>query len=375
MFVRSLSRLGASSCLRLAAGQHPPPLQLTGLRALMSTGDRVTATLIPGDGIGPELVASMEEVFKAAAVPMDFEVYFLSEVHSALSAPISTVVDSIQRNGLCLKGTLTTPSVSSSGEADTLNIRMRRALDLYANVVKVKSIPGVRSKHSGIDLVVIREQLEGEYSCLEHESVPGVVESLKLITERKSLRIAKFAFDYAKRHGRKKVTCVHKANIIKLGDGLFMRCCEEISKLYPDIEFEVMIVDNCCMQLVSKPQQFDVMVMPNLYGNIIGNLTAGLVGGAGIVPGEGYSSDAVVFEPGARHSYSEAAGKNSANPTAMLLAAANLLEHANLESYSRRITAAVMKVLADGRVKTRDIGGQATTRQFTSAVVQSLPHV
>jgi len=375
MLVRSLLRLGSSSC-RLV-GSPGPVSSSSPLRAMMSSvggQERVTATLIPGDGIGPEIVASMEEVFKAAAVPMDFEVYFLSEVHSALSAPVSTVVDSIQRNGLCLKGTLTTPSVSASGEADTLNIRMRRALDLYANVVKVQSVPGVRSKHQGIDLVVIREQLEGEYSCLEHESVPGVVESLKLITERKSLRIAKFAFDYAKRHGRKKVTCVHKANIIKLGDGLFMRCCEEISKLYPDIEFEKMIVDNCCMQLVSRPQQFDVMVMPNLYGNIIANLAAGLVGGAGIVPGEGYSPDAVVFEPGARHSYSEAAGKNTANPTAMLLAAANMLEHANLDSYGQRIKAAVARVLGEGKVKTKDLGGHSSTRQFTAAVVQSLPH-
>merc|ERR1712059_34703 len=192
------------------------------------------------------------------------------------------------------------------------------------------------------------------------------------ITERKSLRIAKFAFDYAKRHGRKKVTCVHKANIIKLGDGLFLRSCEEISKLYPDIEFDVMIVDNACMQMVSKPQQFDVMVMPNLYGNIIGNLAAGLVGGAGLVAGEGYSQDCVVYEPGARHSYSEVAGKNVANPTAMLLSAANMLEHASLNQYGDRIRNAVTKVLEDGKVKTKDLGGHSTTRQFTSAVIQNL---
>ena len=223
--------------------------------------DRVTATLIPGDGVGPELVASVEEVFKAAAVPMDFEVYFMSEVHSALSSPVRSVVDSISRNGICLKGILTTPSFSASGEADTLNIRMRIALDLYANVVKVASIPGVKSRHTDVDLVVIREQTEGEYSCLEHESVPGIVESLKVVTGRKSLRIAKFAFDYATKHGRKKVTAVHKANIMKLGDGLFLRSCIEISKLYPHIKFEEMIVDNCCMQMVAKPQQFDVMVI------------------------------------------------------------------------------------------------------------------
>ena len=160
--------------------------------------DRVTATLIPGDGVGPELVASVEEVFKAAGVPMDFEVYFMSEVHSALSSPMAQVTESIRRNGMCLKGILTTPSFSASGERDTLNIRMRNTLDLYANVIQVKSIPGVKSRHSDIDLVIIREQTEGEYSCLEHESVPGVVESLKLVTARKSIRIAKFAFDYAR---------------------------------------------------------------------------------------------------------------------------------------------------------------------------------
>jgi len=348
-------------------------------RSMMSTRnlagrpeERRTATLIPGDGVGPELVASVEEVFKAAAVPMDFEVYFMSEVHSALSHPIQSVVDSINRNGICLKGILTTPSFSASGEADTLNIRMRNSLDLYANVVKVASIPGVKSRHSNVDLVVVREQTEGEYSCLEHESVPGVVESLKVVTARKSLRIAKFAFDYATKNGRKKVTAIHKANIMKLGDGLFLRSCEEISKLYPEIKFEQMIVDNCCMQLVANPQQFDVMVMPNLYGNIVVNLAAGLVGGAGLVAGEGYSQDCVVFEPGARHSYSEVAGKNVANPAAMLLCAANMLDHASLASHANIIRTAVQDVLGAGKVKTKDLGGHATTRQFTAAVVQSL---
>jgi len=342
-------------------------------RSIASSPDeRITATLIPGDGVGPELVSSVEEVFKAAAVPMDFEVYFMSEVHSALSSPVSSVVDSITRNGICLKGILTTPSFSASGEADTLNIRMRKSLDLYANVVKVASIPGVKSRHSDVDLVVIREQTEGEYSCLEHESVPGIVESLKVVTDKKSLRIAKFAFDYATKHGRKKVTAVHKANIMKLGDGLFLRCCEEISKLYPQIEFEKMIVDNCCMQMVSRPQQFDVMVMPNLYGNIVINLAAGLVGGAGLVAGEGYSQDCVVFEPGARHSYNEVAGKNVANPSAMLLCAANMLDHASLGHHASLIRESVQKVLGDGKVKTRDLGGYATTRQFTAAIVQCL---
>merc|ERR1719239_1928352 len=334
---------------------------------MMSTRaeERITATLIPGDGVGPELVASVEEVFRSISVPVDFEVYFMSEVHSALSTPVDTVVDSIARNGLCLKGILTTPSVSSTGEPDTLNIRLRRSLDLYANVVKVQSVPGVKARHGPlanppsdpVDLVVIREQTEGEYSCLEHESVSGVVESLKVVTAKKSLRIAKFAFDYATKHGRKKATAIHKANIMKLGDGLFLRSCREISELYPHIQFDEMIVDNACMQMVSKPQQFDVMVMPNLYGNILANLAAGLVGGAGLVAGEGYS---------------EEAGKNVANPAAMLLCAANFLDYACLNDHASRVRNSVLEVLREGRVKTKDLGGHATTRQFTAAVVQGM---
>ena len=196
--------------------------------------------------------------------------------------------------------------------------------------------------------------------------------SLKVVTDKKSLRIANFAFDFATKHGRKKVTAVHKANIMKLGDGLFLHCCEEISKLYPDIQYETMIVDNCCMQMVSKPQQFDVMVMPNLYGNIMTNLAAGLVGGAGLVAGEGYSQECIVFEPGVRLAYHELAGDDVANPTAMLLCAANMLDHASLSDHGDRVRKAVLSVLGAGKVKTKDLGGHATTRQFTAAVVQSL---
>jgi len=332
----------------------------------------MTATLIPGDGVGPEMVSAVEEVFKAAGVPMDFEVFFLSEVHPSLSVPISTVLESIERNGMCLKGILQTPAYATGDGSETLNIRMRKGLDLYANVIKVTSIPGVQCKHQNVDLVVIREQTEGEYSCLEHESVPGVVECLKVVTARKSYRIAKFAFDYATKFNRKKVTVVHKANIMKLGDGLFLRSCEEISKLYPSIEFERMIVDNACMQMVAKPQQFDVLVMPNLYGNIIANVATGLVGGAGLVAGEGYSHDCVVFEPGARHSFAEAVGKNVANPSAMLFSAANLLDHASLNFHAKMIRESVYRVLKSGKVKTRDLGGYATTKQFTTAVIDSL---
>ena len=211
--------------------------------------------MIPGDGVGPELVYAVTEVFKAADVPVDFEPFFLSEVNPALSSPLESVVASINKNKICLKGILATPDFSRTGELQTLNMKMRQDLDLYANVVHAVSLPGVNVRHAGIDCVIIREQTEGEYSALEHESVHGVVECLKVVTAKKSLRIAKFAFDYAVKHNRKKVTCVHKANIMKLGDGLFMRSCEEIAKMYPRIEFEKMIVDNTTMQMVSNPQQ------------------------------------------------------------------------------------------------------------------------
>ncbi|XP_065174337.1 probable isocitrate dehydrogenase [NAD] subunit beta, mitochondrial [Atheta coriaria] len=333
---------------------------------------RTKCTLIPGDGVGPELIYAVQEVFKSATVPVDFETFFFSEVNPTLSAPLDDVVGSISRNRVCLKGILATPDYSNTGELQTLNMKLRTSLDLYANVVHVKSLKGVNTRHSNIDAVIIREQTEGEYSALEHEGVPGVVECLKIVTAKKSQRIAKFAFDYATKNNRKKVTAVHKANIMKLGDGLFLKSCETIAKLYPKIQFEKMIVDNTTMQMVSNPQQFDVMVMPNLYGSILDNLASGLVGGAGVVSGASYSAESVVFEPGARHTFAEAVGKNVANPTAMLLCAAKMLHHVNLPAYGSMIRNSVEKVLKDGKVRTKDIGGQASTQEFTHAVIHNL---
>lgn len=331
-------------------------------------------TVIPGDGVGPEMMYCVTEVFKAAGVPIEFETFFFSEVHAGMSAPLETVAKSIQKNGICLKGALATPDYSHTGELQTLNMKLRRTLDLYANVVHVKTLPGLKLRHENIDAVIIREQTEGEYSALEHESVRGVVECLKIVTAQKSQRIAKFAFDYATKNNRKKVTAVHKANIMKLGDGLFLRSCQEMSKLYPKIKFEAMIVDNCTMQMVSHPEQFDVMVMPNLYGSILDNLASGLVGGAGIVAGASYSPECVVFEPGARHTYSEAVGKNVANPTAMLLCGAKMLFHVNLAYYGEMLKNAIAKVLTDGKVKTKDVGGQSTTSEYTYAIINNLQH-
>lgn len=347
--------------------------QSSGTTAKSSSGTMLKCTLIPGDGVGPELCSAVKNVLAAVSVPIEFEEYFLSEIHPSMSVPLETVVESIKRNGIALKGILSSPAATdSSGDLETLNMKIRKQLDLFANVVHIRSLPGFKTKHANLDFFVIREQTEGEYSALEHASVPGVVECLKIITEVKSRRIAKFAFDYATKHGRKKVTAVHKANIMKLSDGLFLKCCKETAELYPQIEFESMIIDNTCMQLVSNPQQFDVMVMPNLYGSIIDNLSAGLVGGAGVVPGASYSSDCVLHEPGARHTYGQAVGKNIANPTAMFFCASKMLRHVNLHDYAQLVQTAVEKVIVSGKVRTRDQGGYASTTDFTNAVIEQL---
>jgi len=293
----------------------------------------------------------------------------LSEVHYSRSASFENAIDSIRRNThVALKGAI--QESKHSGELLGLNMRLRRQLDLFANVVHIKTMKGIKTRHGKqLDFVVVREQTEGEYSSLEHELVPGVIECLKITTREKCYRIAKFAFDYATRHGRSKVTAVHKANIMKLGDGLFLRTCEEVSRLYPRIRFEAMIIDNCCMQLVSRPDQFDVMVMPNLYGNIVDNLSTGIVGGAGVVPGQSVGSDYVIFEPGSQHVFQEALGRDIANPTAMILCCANLLCHLHLDDYGNALRSAVERVLGEGRVKTRDLGGFSSTEDFTSAVI------
>lgn len=331
-------------------------------------------TMVPGDGVGPELMDSVQAVLKSINAPLSFDQLHLSEVQHRTSTSLENVVESINKNGVALKGVFSIPEFSpvNTGELQNLNQKFRNSLDIYANVIQVKSLPGVQSKHKNVDFIVVREQTEGEYSALEHAPITGVVECLKVVTREKSMRIAKFAFDYAVKHGRKKVTAVHKANIMKQGDGLFLRSCEEISKLYPNIQFEQMIVDNTCMQLVSKPQQFDVMVMPNLYGNIITNVGAGLVGGAGLVAGASFSPNVAVFEPGARHTFDEAVGKGVANPSAMIIASIKLLSHLGLKHEEHTLRKGLHRVLSEGKVRTRDLGGYSTTNQFTNAVINSL---
>lgn len=270
--------------------------RLTGMaRPATKYGLRYTVSLIPGDGIGKELCRAVQAVFTAARVPVDFEEVALSG-YASHEGDLQKAIASLRRHRIGLKGIIYTPQ---TGPQTSINVAIRQALDIYANVVQIRALPGCRARHSDIDMVVIRENTEGEYSGLEHAPAPGVVESLKVTTRAKSRRIVQFAFDYAVQNGRRKVTCVHKANIMKLTDGLFLRTFEEVAaeNKHLGLEMENMIVDNAAMQLVSRPGQFDVIVTPNLYGNIVTNIGAGLVGSAGLIPGYNIGHDYAIFEP------------------------------------------------------------------------------
>ncbi|KAF4127033.1 isocitrate dehydrogenase (NAD+) [Geosmithia morbida] len=338
-------------------------------------GGKYTVTLIPGDGIGGEVTESVKTIFKADNVPIEWEQVAVSGIEDAgrTEAAFNESVASLKRNKLGLKGILHTP-ISRSGH-QSFNVAMRQELDIYASISLIKNIPGYATRHRDVDLCIIRENTEGEYSGLEHQSVDGVVESLKIITRAKSERIAKFAFAFALANGRSKVTCIHKANIMKLADGLFRSTFHEIAKDYPTLEVNDMIVDNASMQAVSKPQQFDVMVMPNLYGGILSNIGAALVGGPGIVPGCNMGRDVAVFEPGCRHVGLDIKGKDQANPTAMLLSGTMLLRHLGLDEHANRISKAVYGVIADGTHRTRDMGGNSTTHEFTRAILDKMETV
>jgi isocitrate dehydrogenase (NAD+) len=278
------------------------------------------------------------------------------------------LIESIKRNKTALKGPVITPV--GTGFVSS-NVRLRKALDLYANLRPIKSLKGVKSRYEDVDLIVVRENTEDLYSGLEHEVVPGVVESLKIITDRASRRIAHFAFDYARREGRKKVTAIHKANIMKMSDGLFLNCFREVAKQYPEIVADDLIVDNACMQLVIDPNQFDVLLLENLYGDIISDLGAGLVGGLGVVPGANIGEEIAVFEA-VHGSAPNIAGRGIANPTALIQTAVLMLKHLDEREAAERIQASLERVLAEGQVLTRDLGGQATTIDFTEAIIRSL---
>jgi isocitrate dehydrogenase (NAD+) len=327
-------------------------------------------TLIPGDGIGPEVTASVVRIFKVAGLEIEWERHDAGvtafERHKT-SLP-AELLESIKRNKVALKGPVTTPI----GEGFTsVNVGLRKALDLFANLRPVRNLAGVESRFSGVDLVIVRENTEDLYSGLEHEVVPGVVESLKIITERASTRIARFAFEHARTTGRKRVTAVHKANIMKLGDGLFLESCRAVSREFGDISYDERIVDALCMQLVMRPETFDILVLPNLYGDIVSDLCAGLVGGLGVVPGANLGKDCAVFEA-VHGSAPDIAGKNLANPTALLLSALMMLDHLGQRGVSARIRKALDTVLVEGTVRTRDLGGSATTTEFTEAICRGL---
>jgi isocitrate dehydrogenase (NAD+) len=334
----------------------------------MSTRRRVT--LIPGDGIGPEITEATVRILDAAGAPIEWE-----RVETGIAAfaregtPLpESALESIRRNQLALKARIEVPE---TGNFENPNITLRKALDLYANVRPIRTFPGHPTRYPDLDLVVIRENTEGEYSGLEHQIVPGVVESIKVTTEGACMRIARFAFDYATHEQRKKVTAVHKANIMKLSDGLFLECCRSVAKEFPALTYQELIVDNTCMQLIMNPYQFDVMVMQNFYGDLVSGLCNGLVGGISVVAGANLGGDIAVFE--AIHGDApHLVGKNAANPMPMLVAAILLLRHIDRHDLADRITAATAAVLVEGRQLTRDLGGTSGTREMADAIIARL---
>jgi isocitrate dehydrogenase (NAD+) len=328
-------------------------------------------TLLPGDGIGPEVTAAVVQIIECSGVDVEWEKYFVgAEAISRSGDPLPPeVLESILRNRVALKGPVTTPVGTGF---QSINVRLRKTLDLYANLRPVKSMPNIITRYEDIDLIVVRENTESLYAGLEHEVVPGVVESLKIITEKASTRIARYAFEYARLHGRKRVTCVHKANIMKLSDGLFLQCFRNVSKEYPNIVADDRIVDNLCMQLVMDPNQFDILLLENLYGDIVSDLTAGLVGGLGVVAGANIGENGAVFEA-VHGSAPDIAGQNKANPLALLQSAVLMLQHIGETQSAQRIRDAITKILAMGpESRTRDIGGTGSTSDFTTAICNIL---
>ncbi len=327
-------------------------------------------TLIRGDGIGPEVTGAAIRIIEAAGAKIQWEpVEAGIEYIGKYGKPLPDyVLDSIRANGVAFKGPLTTIVAKGFG---SVNVEIRKRLDLYANLRPVKNLPGIRSRFQDVDLVVVRENTEDLYSGLEHTVAPGVTQSLKIITKEASERIARFAFDYAQKHGRSKVSAVHKANIMKVSDGLFLASCQGVAAQYPDIEYEEVIVDNLAMQLVLNPQKYDILLLTNLYGDIVSDLCAGLVGGLGVVPGANIGKDCAVFEA-VHGSAPDIAGKNLANPMAVLFSGILMLRHLGMEKTADRIWSAVTRVTTEGKKLTRDLKGTASTDEFADAVIEKL---
>ncbi|KAL9244812.1 hypothetical protein vseg_018537 [Gypsophila vaccaria] len=361
-----MSRTRTLPILKNLLKNHPNPTRPVTYMPRPGDGTPRPVTLIPGDGIGPLVTNAVEQVFGAMHAPVYFEKF--PEIHGDMEKLPEKLLESIRKNKACLKGGLMTPV---GGGVSSLNMELRRELDLYASLVHCFNLKGLPTRHSNVDIVVIRENTEGEYSGLEHEVVPGVVESLKFCSER----IAKYAFEYAYLNNRKKVTAVHKANIMKLADGLFLESCREIATKYPSIEYNEIIVDNCCMQLVAKPEQFDVMVTPNLYGNLVSNVAAGIAGGTGVMPGGNVGADYAVFEQGASAGNvgkQEAVIEKDANPVAVLLSSAMMLRHLQFPSFADRLETSVKRVIEEGKYRTKDLGGSSSTQEVVDAVIANL---
>lgn len=327
-------------------------------------------TLIPGDGIGPEIISETVRIIESTGVDIEWETFIIGAQaleKFGTTIPESTI-ESIRKNKVALKGPLTTPIGTGF---TSVNVGLRKALDLYANVRPVRALPNVPCRYPELDLIIVRENTEDLYAGLEHVVVPGVVESIKIITEKASTRIAKYAFEYAKSHGRKKVTAIHKANIMKLSDGLFLECFYNVSKDFPEIQADDKIIDNACMQLVMRPEQFDVLVLENLYGDIVSDLAAGLIGGLGLAPGSNIGEQGAVFEA-VHGSAPDIAGQGIANPTAILMSGIMMLHHIGESAAAKKIEKAMNEVYIEGSVRTKDLGGTAKSADFANAIIEKI---
>src|SRR5258707_288999 len=327
-------------------------------------------TLIPGDGIGPEVTQAAVRILEATGIKFEWESFAAgAEAFEKYKEYIpKELSESIERNRVGLKGPVTTPI---GGGFSSINVELRKRFELFANFRPIRNLPHIPTRYPGIDLIVVRENTEGLYSGIEHEVIPGVVESLKIMTEKACTKIAKFAFNFARRNGRRKVAAVHKANIMKMSDGLFLDCARKVATSYKTIGFSDVVVDNACLQLVINPWQFDVLLMENLYGDILSDLAAGLVGGLGVVPGANLGDDHALFEA-VHGSAPDIKGKNIANPSAMIQAAIMMLRHLSEKAAANRISLALERVLMRGEVLTPDLGGTATTKRFADAIVREI---
>ena len=329
-----------------------------------------TVTLIPGDGIGPEITDSVVEILKAAGAEIEWEIQTAgADVAEVEGSPLpDRVIESIKKNKVALKAPVTTPIGKGFR---SVNVALRKSLDLYSNLRPCKNIDGIKTRFDNVDLVIVRENTEDLYAGIERQIDADTAESIKIITRKASTRIVEFAFEYAVKNNRKLVTAVSKANICKLSDGLFLESAREVAKKYPQIEYKEILVDNLCMQLVQKPEQFDVLVLPNLYGDIVSDLCAGLIGGLGVAQGANIGLEAAVFEP-VHGSAPDIKGQNKANPTALLLSAIEMLKYIEQRAVAEKVEKALYKTLKEQKVVTADLNGTATTKEFTEEIIKNL---